>query len=140
MQVKIKKVNPEAIIPSYALPGDAGMDLFSVEEHEIQPKERYAYKTGIALEIPQGFAGIVKDKSGLAKKHGLHVLGGVFDSGYRGEYSITLINSGTESYKIEKGQKVAQLLIYPVSQAELEEVEELSVTERGEGKWGSTGK
>ena len=140
MEIKYKKLDPQAITPNYAMPGDAGMDLFSIEEYEIKPNERYAYKTGITLEIPKGYAGIVKDKSGLAKKHGLHVLGGVFDSGYRGEYRITLVNLNDEPYKIEEGQKVAQVLIYPVITAKLEEVQEVSESKRGEGKWGSTGK
>ena len=140
MKVKIKKINSNAKLPSYALPGDAGMDLFSIEEYEIKPNERYAYQTGIAMEIPDGYVGIIKDKSGLAKKAGLHVLGGVFDSCFRGEYMITLVNLSNQPHKIYAGDKIAQVLIYPVAHAELEEVKELSDTERGDGKWGSTGK
>ena len=140
MKVKIKKLRPEAVLPNYAHPGDVGLDLYSAEDYELKPGERYIFFLGFALEFPSGFAGIVKDKSSLPKNGGVHTMGGVYDSGYRGEYNVNLINLGKEPYKISKGDKIAQLIIFPVEHGELEEVEELSDSNRGEGRFGSTGK
>lgn len=140
MKLKIKKLHPEAKMPKYAHPGDVGLDLLSLEDYELKPGERKIFFVGLALEFPEGFAAIVKDKSSLPKNAGIHTMGGVFDAGYRGEYNVNLINLGNEPYKIEKGDKIAQLIIYPVEIAELEEVEKLSPTSRGEGRFGSTGK
>ena len=139
MKIKIKKLNPEAKLPKYALPGDVGMDVFSLEEATIQPGERKFFFLGFAMEFENGYASIVKDKSSMAKK-GLHTMGGVFDAGYRGEYNILLVNVGNEPYKVEKGDKLAQLIIYPVVIAELEETNELTDSIRGLGQFGSTGK
>jgi dUTP pyrophosphatase len=139
MKIKIKKLHPDAVLPKYAHSGDAGMDLFSVEEYELKPGERKIFPVGFALEFPKGFAAIVKDKGGPPYKWGVHTMGGVFDAGYRGEYNVNLINLGQEICKIEKGQKIAQLVIYPVEIVELEEVQMLSDTSRGEGRFGSTG-
>lgn len=140
MKVKIKKIKPEAILPTYAREGDAGMDLYSLEDYVLQPGERKLFFIGFALEFPIGYVAMVKDKSSLPKNGGVHTMGGIFDAGYRGEYNVQLINLGTEPYKIEKGNKIAQLVILPVAQAELEEVSELSETPRGQGRFGSTGK
>lgn len=140
MKIKIKKIYPDAKMPSYALPGDVGLDIFSREETcTLQPGERKNFFCGFALEFPIGYAAIIKDKSGMANK-GLHALGGVYDSGYRGEYNVILVNLNNEPHTIEKGQKLAQLIIFPVAIGELEEVDELSESERGDGKFGSTGK
>lgn len=140
MKVKIKKLNPKCVVPRYALPGDAGMDLFSLEDYELKPGERKIFNSGFALEFPTGYAAIVKDKSSLPKNGGIHTMGGVFDAGYRGEYNVQLINLGQEPYKIEKGNKIAQLIIYPIAVAELEETENLSESARANGSFGSTGK
>ncbi len=140
MQIKIKKLNPQAIIPHYAHPGDAGLDLFSLETYELQPQERKAFATGIAIELEPGYVSLIKDKSGLAAKYGIHTLAGVIDAGYRGEYKIVLINHGNKSYTINKGDKIAQLLIMPVIQVEVNEVDELTDSSRGVGGFGSTGK
>lgn len=140
MQVKIKKLNPQAIIPNYAHPGDAGLDLYSLEDYELQPGERRGFPTGIAIELATGYVSLIKDKSGLAVKHGIHTIAGVIDAGYRGEYNIILINHGTEPYLIKKGDKIAQLLIMPVAQAEIIEDNNLSNTSRGAGGFGSSGK
>lgn len=140
MQLKIKKLNSEAVIPKYATENDAGMDLYALESSEISPLERVQISTGIAMEIPEGFVGLVWDKSGLSHKFGLKVLGGVIDSGYRGEIKVGLINLGKEKYTFEKGHKIAQLLIQPIAKAELVEVSDLSDSARGEGGFGSTGK
>jgi len=140
MKIKIKKLNSDAIIPSYAHPGDVGMDLHSLEDYELKPGERRVFYIGFAAEFPTGYAAIVKDKGSTAVKGGLHTLAGVFDAGYRGEYGIVIINIGSEPYAIKKGDKIAQLIIYPVEIAEIEETEELSDTKRREGRFGSTGR
>ena len=139
MKIKIKRLNPEAKLPNYANPGDVGLDLYSLEEITIQPGEHARFWNGFALEFPEGFAAIVKDKSSISKA-GLHTMGGVFDAGYRGEYNVHLVNLSDKPYTVEKGHKVAQLIIFPVAIAELEEVSELSDSSRGEGRFGSTGK
>ncbi len=139
MKIKIKKLNPEAKLPSYALPGDVGLDLYALETQTIQPGEHARFFNGFALEFPEGFAAIVKDKSSISKA-GLHTMGGVFDAGYRGEYNVHLVNLSDKPYTVEKGHKIAQLVIFPVAIAELEEVTELSDSARGTGAFGSTGK
>ena len=140
MKIKIKKLKPESILPTYANEGDVGMDLYALENYELQPGERRIFWLGFATEFPTGYAAIVKDKGSLPNKGGIHTMGGVFDAGYRGEYNVNLINLGNEPYKIEKGNKIAQLIIYPIIIAGLEEVEELSDSQRGDGRFGSSGK
>ena len=140
MQLKIKKLDNEAIVPQYAHPDDAGFDLFSLNDIEIPPRSRAQVSTGIAMEIPTGFVGLIWDKSGLSHKHGLKTLGGVIDSGYRGEVKVGLINLSAETYILEKGHKVAQMIIQKKETCEIVEVDELSNTSRGEGGFGSTGK
>lgn len=139
LKVKIKKLKPDAVLPSYAKPGDAGLDMYSLEDYELKPKERKIFFTGFALEFPEGYVAIVKDRGSMAGR-GLHTMGGVFDAGYRGEYSVQLVNLGAEPYEIKTGHKIAQLIIYPIAVAELEETDSLSETERGDGRMGSTGK
>ncbi len=116
------------------------MDLYAMEEYDLKPGERKIFPVGFALEFPEGYAAIVKDKGSLPMKAGIHTMGGVFDAGYRGEYNVNLINLGAEVYHVQKGDKIAQLIIYPVVIAGLEEVETLSESSRGEGRFGSTGK
>lgn len=141
MKVKIKRMHEDGKLPAYALPGDVGLDMCSREETcVLNPGDRKNFFCGFALEFPIGYAAIVKDKSSLPKNHGVHVMGGVYDSGYRGEYNVCLINLGQEPVTIEKGQKIAQLVIFPVAIAEFEEVNELSESARGDGRFGSTGK
>ena len=140
MLVKIKKLKTEAKIPTYAHPGDVGLDLYALEDHLLKPGERQLFFLGFALEFPVGYAAVVKDKSSLPKNGGLHTLGGVFDAGYRGEYNVMLVNLGQEPYPVEKGHKIAQLVILPVVRAELQETNTLSDSARGEGGFGSTGK
>ncbi len=140
MKIKIKKLDSNAKLPSYVHPGDVGMDLFSLEDYLLKSGERKIFNLGFAMEFKIGYAAIVKDKGSLPKKVGLHTLGGVFDAGYRGEYNVQLINLGETDYQIQAGDKIAQLIIYPVIIAELEEVDELSQSSRGQGRFGSTGK
>lgn len=140
MELKIKKLREDAIIPRYANEGDAGLDVFSLEDYELKPGERKTFKLGFSMEFEKGYVALVWDKSGLAAKHGIKTMAGVIDHNYRGEYAIVLFNTTKESYKIEKGHKIAQILIQPVINAEIQEVQELTETERGEGGFGSTGK
>jgi len=140
MELRIKRLKSEAKLPTYAHLGDVGLDLYSLEDKMLAPGERHIFFVGFALEFPEGYAAIVKDKSGLPKNFGLHTMGGVFDAGYRGEYNVNLINLGSESYHVKKGDKIAQLVIFPVVIAKLIEVDKLSDTSRGEGRFGSTGK
>jgi dUTP pyrophosphatase len=140
MQIKVKKLNSEAKLPTYGHPGDAGMDLYSVEEVTVPPKSTATIKTGVAIEVPEGYVALCWDKSGLSLKEGIKVIGGVFDSGYRGEYILGVFNMKDEPFTFTKGQKVMQLLIQPVVSGEVIEVEELSEsTGRGEDGRGSTG-
>ena len=139
VRVKVKKLVPDAILPSYAHPGDAGMDIYSVEDRIIKAGERALVSTGLSIELPEGLVGLVWDKSGLANNSGLKTMAGVMDSGYRGEYKIVIFNTSKEDYFIKKGAKIAQLLIQPIMTAEIEQVEELSDTSRGTGAFGSTG-
>lgn len=139
MEVKVKKLNEEAKIPEYAYEDDAAFDLFAIEGVNIKPGERVQIKTGLAIQIPQGFVSLIWDKSGLSHKAGLKTLGGVIDSGFRGEWMIGLINLSNEDYKIEKGHKVAQAIIQKKETVKFTEVEELSDSERGEGGFGSSG-
>lgn len=139
LEIKIKRLNPEAKLPSYAHPGDVGLDLYSLEEATISPGGHHLFYNGFVLEFPEGYAAIVKDKGSISKA-GLHAMGGVFDAGFRGEYNVHLVNLSDKPYTFEKGDKVAQLLILPVAHAKLVEVETLSETSRGTGQFGSTGR
>lgn len=128
-------------LPAYATTGAAGMDVVSAEEVTIPPGARHAVATGLAVAIPEGYEIQVRPRSGLALKHGITVPNtpGTIDSDYRGELKVILINLGTEPFAIQRGDRVAQLVLAPVVQAAWDEVEELGATERGEGGFGSTG-
>ena len=139
MTIKIKKVDSEAKLPNYAHPGDAGMDFFSNEEVFLKPGERRLISTGISMAIPEGYVGLMWDKSGIASKFGIKSMAGVIDAGYRGEVKILLHNLSEYDFQIEKGMKIAQMLIQPVEQKQLIEVDSLEETERNEGGFGSTG-
>jgi dUTP pyrophosphatase len=139
MKIQVKKLHSDAKIPSFALEGDAGMDLFSIEDLILKPGQRISCPTGIAIKIPDGYVGLIWDKGGPSHKFGIKTLGGVFDSNYIGEYQIGMINLSQEDFKIEKGQKIAQVLIQKIEHPEIEEVDELGETIRGESRFGSTG-
>lgn len=140
MKLCIKKVHPDAIIPKYAHRGDAGFDIYMPESVTIAPGERKSIPLGLAMEIPEGFAGLLHDKSGLSHKHGLKSFGGVIDSGYRGEVHAGIMNLSDKPYILEKGHKVIQMLIMPVEVVDIIEVESLSESERGARAFGSSGK
>jgi len=137
--IQIKKLSSTAVVPSYAHAHDAGMDLYACESMVITAGERGLVPTGMAMAIPAGYVGLIWDKSGMALKFGLKVMGGVIDAGYRGEVKIVMHNLSSADYHVEKGMKVAQMLIQPVMQMPLAEVSELDSTPRGEGGFGSTG-
>ncbi len=139
MKIKIKKLKEGVKLPTYHHPGDVGMDMYAMETFTVNPGEHHFFYHGFAMEFPIGYAGIVKDKGSISKA-GLHSMGGVFDAGFRGEYNTHLVNLGTEPYTVEEGDKVSQLVIFPVTIAELEETDNLSESARGEGAFGSTGK
>ncbi len=139
MKLKIQKIDFEATIPNYANFGDAGMDLFSIEDVVLKIGERRAIRTGIKMEIPDGYVGLVWDKSGLALNNGIKTMAGVIDSGYRGEIKIVLVNLSKEDFLIKKNSKIAQMLVQKVERPEIELVGELNATERGENGFGSTG-
>jgi dUTP pyrophosphatase len=140
MLLKIKKIHPDAKIPEFAHHGDAGLDLYVPEHVELLPGERKSIPLGLAFEIPFGYVGLLWDKSGLSHKNGLKSFGGVIDSGYRGEVHAGIMNLSNKLYVFEKGHKIIQLIIQPIEHPKIEEVSELSLSERGEGGFGSTGK
>ncbi|SOC39675.1 dUTP diphosphatase [Ureibacillus acetophenoni] len=140
-EVKIKRIHEDAKIPFQANPGDAGMDLYSIESVEIPSGEARLIKTGIQVELPKGTEAQVRPRSGLALKHSITVLNspGTIDEGYRGEIGVILINHGKSTFLVEKSMRIAQMVIQTVPQVHLVEVDELSKTARGEGGFGSSG-
>ena len=138
MQVKVKKMTPEAKLPAFAHPGDAGMDLFSCVNMILGPGETKAVPTGIQMAIPAGHVGLVWDKSGISLKR-VHRLAGVVDSGYRGEVRVVMVNLGQGPFEIKAGMKIAQMLIQPVESPTVVESDTLDDTSRGDGGFGSTG-
>lgn len=140
MQMRIKLLSDSALPPRYAQPGDAGADLFADEDAIIHARGQKLIRTGIALEIPEGYFGLVRPRSGLATKYGIGTnSSGVIDSGYRGEISVTLINHTDANYMVNKGDRIAQILFLPVEQITFNTVSELSDSVRGAGGYGSTG-
>lgn len=139
LTLKVKKLCDEAIIPRYGTLGAAGFDLCSIEEYSIKPGETYMFKTGISMEIPSGYVGLLWDRSGLGSK-GIHRYAGVVDDDYRGEVRVVLHNSTQKNRDVKKGDKIVQMLIQKVEKVTIENVEELSDTSRGEGGFGSTGR
>ncbi len=142
VDIRIKKLTEEAIIPQYANDGDAGLDVCSIEDIEINPGQRKFIHTGLAIEIPEGFAGFMQPRSGLAIKHGISIVNtpGLIDSGYRGELKIILINTDkSEPFHISKGDRIAQLVIQEVPHVNLIEVDDLNTSKRGEKGFGSSG-
>jgi dUTP pyrophosphatase len=143
MELRFTKLNDAAVIPTRAHPGDAGLDLYSTEIAHLGPGERWAVGTGIAVEIPEGHAGLVLPRSGLAREHGIALVNspGLIDAGYRGEIRVLLLNTDpAETVRIEAGARIAQLLVTPVVIADPVEATELSDSARGDGGFGSSGR
>jgi len=143
MELPVQKLNHAAVLPTRGHPGDAGLDLYSTEAAHLGPGERWSVGTGIAVEIPEGHAGFVLPRSGLAREHGIALVNspGLIDAGYRGEVRVLLLNTDpAETVRIEAGARIAQLVVAPVAIAEPVEATALSESARGEGGFGSTGR
>ena len=139
--IRFQKLDSAAVLPVQAHPGDAGMDLVSIESATIPPGGRRLVRTGLAVEIPVGFEGQVRPRSGLALKNGITVLNapGTIDAGYRGEIGVVLANFGDAPFAVEPGMRIAQLVIATVAEVAIEVSDTLSSSERGAGGYGSTG-
>jgi len=139
--VKVKKLQPEARIPTYETTDASGMDIYAVEEVVIDPTKYRLIHTGISIEIPKECEGQIRPRSGLAAKYGIGVLNspGTIDADYRGELKVILFNFGTKSFRVRKGDRIAQLVFSKSTRVTLEEVERLAPTERGTKGFGSTG-
>ncbi len=139
--LRVQRLDPAAVLPAYAHEGDAGLDLVAVEDVVLAPGARHAVATGLAIAVPDGWVGLVHPRSGLALRQGLTVANapGTIDAGYRGEVKVILVNLGDEQARIERGDRVAQLVLQEVGRADVVEVEGLDETSRGAGGFGSTG-
>jgi dUTP diphosphatase len=143
MKLSVTRLQDGAVLPSRAHPGDAGLDLYASEAAHIGPGERWSVGTGVAVEIPAGHAGLVLPRSGLARDHGISLPNspGLIDSGYRGELRVLLLNTDpAETFHVEPGDRIAQLVIAPIAPAEPVEVAELNGSARGDGGFGSSGR
>jgi dUTP pyrophosphatase len=141
MEIQVRRLDPDLPLPSYATRGDAGLDLLAAEDVTLAPGERSAVSTGLAVAIPEGYAGFVHARSGRAIKEGLALVNapGLIDSGYRGEIKVIVVNLDPGSkIVIRRGDKIAQLVIQKIEQVSLRPVDDLGVSERGEGGFGST--
>ena len=141
MTLAFRRIHPDAVLPAYAHPSDAGMDVRSVDDVEIAPGGRALVHTGLVMNLPPGYEAQVRPRSGLALKHGVTVLNtpGTIDSGYRGEVGVILANLGDAPFPVRKGDRIAQIVVTPVTQAEIVETDEVDATDRGAGGFGSTG-
>jgi dUTP diphosphatase len=143
VELRFRKLDPEALLPSYARPGDAALDLAAAADVEVLPGERAMVPTGVAVAIPEGHAGLVLPRSGLASRHGLTLANapGLIDSGYRGEVTCAMVNLDRDApVTIKRGDRIAQLLVVPIAEVRPVWAEELPPSDRGTGGFGSTGK
>ena len=142
MTLKFKRIHPDAVLPAYAHPSDAGMDIRSVADMTVPARGRALVPTGLVVLLPPLYDAQVRPRPGLALKHGITVLNtpGTIDSGYRGEIGVILFNSSDVDFQVKKGDRVAQVVIAPVTQPVIEEAQEIDETDRGAGGFGSTGK
>jgi dUTP pyrophosphatase len=142
MTLRVRRLHPDALLPTRAYDGDAGLDLYALEPVRLGPGERAAVRTGIAIEIPPGQAGLVLPRSGLAARHGIALVNapGLIDAGYRGEVQVLLLNTDRASpFTLDAGARIAQLVLVRIEAPEVCEVEELAASERGTGGFGSSG-
>jgi dUTP diphosphatase len=143
MDLRVRRLEPEAVLPRRAHPGDAGYDLCAVEAVTLGPGERAMVRTGVAVELPEGHAGWVVPRSGLAARHGIALVNapGLIDAGYRGEVRVLLLNTDREAaFEVRPGERIAQLVVAAVAAPEVVEVDDLAPTPRGAGGFGSTGR
>jgi dUTP pyrophosphatase len=141
-QLRIRRLHPEASLPTRAFAGDAGLDHYACETLTLEPGERASVRTGIAVEIPDGQAGLVLPRSGLAARHGIALVNapGLIDAGYRGEVRVLLLNTDRrDAFAITQGERIAQLVVVRIELPEIAEVQELALSERGAGGFGSSG-
>jgi dUTP pyrophosphatase len=140
IELPIRRLRPDAQVPTRAYAGDAGIDLAACERIELAPGERALVSTGVAVAIPEGYAGYVQPRSGLAAKHGISIVNtpGLVDSGYRGELLVNLLNTDREPFVVEPGMRIAQLVVLPVPEVRLVEVDELPESDRGPRGFGSS--
>jgi dUTP pyrophosphatase len=142
MTLRVRRLHPDALLPTRAYDGDAGLDLYALEPVRLDPGQRAAVRTGIAIEIPPGQAGLVLPRSGLAARHGIALVNapGLIDAGYRGEVHVLLLNTDRASpFTLDAGDRIAQLVLVRIEAPEVCEVEELAASERGTGGFGSSG-
>jgi len=141
MTVKFMRIRPGALLPAYARPGDAGLDVCACEAATLRPGERKLIPTGLVMELPKGTEAQMRPRSGLALKFGVTLLNapGTIDEGYRGEVAVILINHGQEPFEVQPGMRIAQMVIAPVLHVDTAEAAEVSGTARGAGGFGSTG-
>jgi dUTP pyrophosphatase len=142
MTLQVRRLDDRAQLPTRAYPGDAGLDLYALDDGVLAPGERASIRTGIAIEIPDGQAGLVLPRSGLAARHGIAIVNapGLIDSGYRGEVRVLLLNTDrTASFTFSSGERIAQLVLVRIETPEIVEVEALATSERGAGGFGSSG-
>ncbi|MCR4280396.1 MAG: dUTP diphosphatase [Candidatus Komeilibacteria bacterium] len=140
MKLPIKKLHPAATVPQYKRAGDIALDIYSCETKTVAAGQRTIISTGIAVAIPIGYGGLIWDRSGLAANYGLTILAGVIDSNYRGEIMIVLFNTTDQDYKVQKDDRVAQMIIQPIVNPDIVPVDDLDSTERGEARFASTGR
>ena len=141
MELSVRRLRPDAVLPRAAYPGDAGLDLTACERVVLAPGRRASVGTGVAIAVPDGFAGYVQPRSGLALKHGIALVNspGLIDSGYRGELRVVMLNTDHEhAFTVEPGMRIAQLVLLQVPEVDLREVDELPGSERGERGFGSS--
>jgi dUTP pyrophosphatase len=139
MRIKVKKLKENAKLPTHGHPGDAGIDFYALETVIFAPGKQERVPTGVAIEIPEGYVGLIWDKSSISFNLGLKIFGGVIDAGYRGEIIMCLLNTSKKEVVLEKGHKIAQMIIQKFEDCDILEVDELSETVRGEKREGSTG-
>jgi len=139
VSLKVKRLYDDSLIPRYAHPGDAGLDVFSHETAQLGPGERRVIGLGFSAEFPEGYVALVWDRGSTAIKSGIRSLAGVIDSGYRGEWRIVILNVGNSPVQIQQGDKIAQVLIQPVERVDVTVSDDLAASERGEQWCGSTG-
>jgi dUTP pyrophosphatase len=137
--LKVKKFSRDVCLPEYALSSDVGLDLRANETVSLAPFEQKTVKTGIAIQIPEGHVGLIRDRAGITTKMNVHTAAGTFDPAYRGEVSVVLINFGDETVEVEKGMRIAQMIILPVIKVKVKGVDKLDITDRYDRSFGSTG-
>ncbi len=137
--LKVKKLQKDAELPEYITDTDVGFDLRAAEDADIEPGEQKTIPTGISIEIPDDCVGLVRDRAGIITRMNVHTVAGTFDPAYRGEVSVVVVNFGDERACIEKGMRIAQMIMLPVAKVKIKEVKKLSETRRGSKGFGSTG-